>query len=161
MGTGSSTAHQKWRVLVVQRVRGHCRIGLSSSGSLWRRCWSSQQSASTSSLLRSSTDERSTPYDGNRTSESKAHSGQRRCGTIRFIVLWRIAHIRVDWARSLLFDLGTIAFHSAGVGGGRPFHCCDQLSLLSSDGKKEERWTCRVAAGNVHQHSHRACGHGC
>src|SRR6516165_4411988 len=62
-GTGSSTAHQKWRVLVVKRVCGHCRIGSSSSGSLWRRCWSSQQSASTSSLLCSSTYERSTPHD--------------------------------------------------------------------------------------------------
>jgi hypothetical protein len=51
-------------------------------------------------------------------------------------VLWWVAHIRIYWARSLLFGLGTIAFHSAGVGGGRPFHCCDQLSLLSSDGKK-------------------------
>src|SRR5262249_11100125 len=159
--TGSSTAHQKWRVLMVKRVRDHCRIGSSSSGSLWRRCSSSQRSASTSSLLCSSTYERSAPYDSNRMSESEAYSGQRRCGTTRFVVLWWVAHIRIYWARSLLFDLGTIAFHSAGVGGGRPFHCCDQLSLLSSDGKKGERWTCRVAAGNVHQHSHRACGHGC
>src|SRR5262245_33524392 len=56
----------------------------------------------------------------------------------RFVVLWWVAHIRIYWTRSLLFDLGTIAFRSGGVGGGRPFHRCDQLSLLSSDGKKGE-----------------------
>ena len=33
-------------------------------------------------------------------------------------MLWRVAHIRIHWARSLLFDLGTIAFRSGGVGGG-------------------------------------------
>src|SRR5262245_16063192 len=123
---------------MVKRVRGHCRIGSSSSGSLWRRCWSSQRSASTSWLLCSSTHERSTPHDSNRTSESEAHDGQRRCGTTRFVVLWCVAHIRIYWTRSLLFDLGTIAFRSGGVGGGRHFHCCDQLSLLSAEGKKGE-----------------------
>jgi hypothetical protein len=49
------------------------------------------------------------PYDSNRTSESEAHSGQRRCGTIRLVVLWRIADIRIHWARGLLFDFGTFA----------------------------------------------------
>src|SRR5262249_30339007 len=47
--------------------------------------------------------------DGNRTSESEAPSGQRRCGTTRFVVLWWVAHIRIYWARSLLFEPGAIA----------------------------------------------------
>src|SRR5262249_38008325 len=98
--------------------------------------------------------------DGNRTSESEAPSGQRRCGTTRFVVLWWVAHIRIYWARSLLFEPGAIAFRSGAVGDGRPFHRCDQLSLLSSHGKKGERWACRVAAENVYQHSHWACSHG-
>src|SRR5262245_19229604 len=131
---------------MVKRVRGHCRIGSSSSGSLWRRYSSSQQSDPTSSLLCSSTYERSTPHDSNRTSESEAPSGQRRCGSTRFVVLWWVAHICIYWARSLLFGLGTIAFRSGAVGGGRPFHRCDQLSLLSSDGKKGECQASRVAA---------------
>ena len=71
-GTGSSTAHQKVRAPVVKRVRGPCRIGSSSSGSLWRRCSSSRRSASTSSLLCCSTCERSEPHDSNRASESAA-----------------------------------------------------------------------------------------
>src|SRR5262249_44543465 len=159
-GTGSPTGHQELRVLAVKRVRGRCRSASSRSGSSWRRCSSSRQSASTSWRLCSSTHERSTPHDGDRTSESDADSGQRRCGTTRFVVLWWVAHIRIYWAGSLFFDLGTITFRSAGVGGGRSFRCCDQLSLLSSDGRKGERQACRVAAENVHQHSHRACGHG-
>src|SRR5262245_3795564 len=141
-------------------ARAPCRTGLLRPGSFSQASLPLPRSASTSSLLCSSTYERSTPRDRNRTSESEAHSGQRRCGTTRFVVLRWVAHIRIYWTRSLLFDLGTIAFHSAGVGGGRPFHHCDQLSLLSSDGKKGERWACRVAAENVHQHSHRACGYG-
>ena len=33
-------------------------------------------------------------------------------------MLWRITHIRICWAGGILFDLGTIAFRSGGVGGG-------------------------------------------